>query len=78
MTAQRAIREEALAQLVGMAHFTRAKQRALTYAARYERDVYVFRTTSGFTCDLTKPALPVEHWQATPAGAFTHVGGPVS
>lgn len=69
--------ETLLSELVGQAHFVRARDKARTLAAKYAVPVYVYRTTRGFSLDVTSPTLG-ERWSVEPTGQVTHVAGPVA
>jgi hypothetical protein len=75
---QRAEREAALAELVGLAHWTRAKQNARKYAHDFQRPVYIVRAwkpkgyAGGFVCDIVKPTVQ-DYWRVTPNGDIENV-----
>jgi hypothetical protein len=78
MSSDRTQREVALSELVGLAHFTRAKERARKYAHDLQRPVYIVRAwkpegyAGGFVCDIVRPTVQ-DYWRVTPDGGIENV-----
>jgi hypothetical protein len=60
----------ALSELVALAHFTRAKERARRFALDYGTDTFIYRGRGGFLIDTKAPEVS-SFWQVSPSGTVT-------